>query len=113
MGRRRRAGGDDCSCAAGLLRDVRSAPVRSRSRRHRVTIPLDVVIPLESLTFLPTEDGQYAAKIDIHYAIAGIKSTFQTSGRQQKNIEISEEQYEAREGTNYRFKTGVEVWRGP
>ncbi len=86
---------------------------KSSSKGKAVTIPLDVVIPLETLTFLPTQDGQYAAKIDIHYAIAGIKSTFQTSGRQQQNIEISEEQYEARKGTNYRFKTGVEVWRGP
>ena len=86
---------------------------RSSSKGRAVTIPLDVVVPLETLTFLPTEDGQYAAKLDIHYAISGIETTFTTSGRQQQNIEISEEQYNARAGTNYRFKTGVEVWRGP
>jgi hypothetical protein len=86
---------------------------RSSSNGKAVTIPLDVVVPLETLTFLPTEDGQYAAKLDIHYAISGIETTFTTSGRQQQNIEISEQQYNARAGTNYRFKTGVEVWRGP
>jgi VWFA-related protein len=86
---------------------------RSSSKGTAVTIPLDVVVPLETLTFLPTEDGQYAAKLDIHYAISGIETTFTTSGRQQQNIEISAQQYNARAGTNYRFKTGVEVWRGP
>lgn len=86
---------------------------QSSSKGRAVTIPLDVLIPLETLTFLPTQNGQYAAKVDIHYAIAGIKSSFTTSGRQQQYIEISEKQYETRKGTNYRFRTGVEVWRGP
>jgi VWFA-related protein len=86
---------------------------RRSSKGKAVTIPLDVVIPLETLTFLPSQDGKYAAKIDIHYAVAGFKSTFQTFGRQQQDIEISAQQFNARAGTNYRFKTGVEVWRGP
>jgi VWFA-related protein len=86
-------------------------PVRAEGKKF--TIPIDVVIPFETLTFLPIEDGRYAAKLDIHYAISGIETNFTTSGHQQQNVEISEEQYNARAGTSYRFKTGVEVWRGP
>jgi VWFA-related protein len=86
----------------------------TQSRKGRtVTVPLDVVIPLDALTFLPARGDKYAAAIDIHYAIAGIRTSFMTSGRQQQAIEISKQQYNARVGTNYRFKTGVEVWPGP
>ena len=106
--------------AATLLfpRDVNELGIALQTGKPRptgtaVTIPLDVVIPLETLTFLSTQDGKYAATIDIHYAIAGMKSDFTTSGRHHQNIEISAQQYEARAGTTYRFKTGVEVWRGP
>jgi hypothetical protein len=86
---------------------------KSSSKGKAVTIPLDVVIPLDTLTFLPTHDGKYAANVDIHYAISGIKTSFMTSGRQKQYIEISAQQYNTRTNANYRYRTGVEVWRGP
>lgn len=96
-----------------LQMSLRTGQPKRSSKGRAVTIPLDVVIPLQTLTFLPTQDGKYAAKVDIHYAIAGMKTSFTTSGRQQQSIEISQQQYQTRTGRNYRFKTGVEVWRGP
>jgi VWFA-related protein len=86
---------------------------KSSSKGKAVTIPIEVEIPLRTLTFLPIQDGKYAANVDIHYAIAGIKSSFMTSGRQRQYIEISAEQFNTRARANYRYKTGVEVWRGP
>ncbi|HYC61755.1 MAG TPA: VWA domain-containing protein [Thermoanaerobaculia bacterium] len=77
------------------------------------TVPLDIVIPLEKLTFLVRNDGKYAATIDIHYAAAGHYNDYTTSGRHQQHIEITEEQYAQRGGITYRFKTGIQLPEGP
>jgi hypothetical protein len=78
-----------------------------------VYVPVEVVIPLASLTFLPTPDGDtYSATVDFHHATSGFERSSMTSGRQRQIIEISEDDYEGREGITYRFKSGVEVWPG-
>ena len=76
------------------------------------TVPLDVVIPLEKMTFAQVEGGQFASVADIHFAAAGLMNTFTTSGRHRQNIEISEEQHAARAGVTTRFKTGIQVPKG-
>jgi VWFA-related protein len=77
------------------------------------TIPVDVVIPLQTLTFVQSDDDKYTAVIDVHFSAAALKNDFTTAGRHRQNIEISAEQYEERETVTYRFKTGIEVPRGP
>jgi hypothetical protein len=77
-----------------------------------VYVPIDVVIPIETLTFLPTQDGKYSTTVDIHYATSGFERSSMTSGRQRQTFEISADQHRQRAGINYRFKSGVEVWPG-
>lgn len=80
--------------------------------RGLYTIPLDVVIPLKSLTFLPADGGKYAASFDLHYAAAGERRDFGTGGKRQQTIEISPEQYAQLGTTTYRYKTGIQVSPG-
>ncbi|MFL6246823.1 MAG: VWA domain-containing protein [Thermoanaerobaculia bacterium] len=75
-------------------------------------VPLDVVIPLDKLTFAQIDGGKYAAVADIHFAAAGLTNNFATSGRQRQNIEITAEQHAARAGITTRFKTGMQVPKG-
>jgi VWFA-related protein len=76
------------------------------------TVPVDVVIPLNSLTFAQAENDTYKAAIDIHFAVTGQHSDYTTSGKHHQIIEISADQHEAREGVTYRFKTGIQVSEG-
>ena len=76
------------------------------------TVPLDIVIPLDKLTFAAIDGGKYAAIADIHFAAAGVMNNFTTSGRHRQNIEITAEQHAARAGMTTRFKTGIRVPRG-
>ena len=76
------------------------------------TIPLDVVVPMSSLTFLPAANGNYVAAFDLHYAAAGEQRDFGAGGKRQQLIEISPEQHAHLEGVNYRYKTGIQVSPG-
>jgi len=89
---------------------VTGKPERTRSA---VRIPIDVVMPLASLTFLPTGKDRYEASFDLHYIAASVNTDFSSAGHQRQTVEITKEQYETRRGRNYRFKSAVEVWSGP
>jgi VWFA-related protein len=80
--------------------------------RGLYTIPLDVVIPLKNLTFLPADGGKYVASFDLHYAAAGEQRDFGTGGKREQRIEISPEQYAHVRDVSYRYKTGIEVSPG-
>ncbi|HEU4886565.1 MAG TPA: VWA domain-containing protein, partial [Thermoanaerobaculia bacterium] len=80
--------------------------------RGLFTVPLDVVIPLKNLTFLPADGGKYAASFDLHYAASGEKRDFGTGGMRQQKIELTPEQYAAVGTTTYRYKTGIQVSPG-
>jgi VWFA-related protein len=87
-------------------------PGTPQKDRGWYTIPVDVVIPLKNLTFLPTEGGKYAASFDLHYAAAGERRDFGMGGKRQQLIEITPEQYAALGTTTYRYKTGIQVSPG-
>jgi VWFA-related protein len=87
-------------------------PGTPEKTRGLYTIPLDVVIPLKNLTFLPADGGKYAAAFDLHYAAAGEQRDFGTGGKHQQKIEITPEQYAHLGTTTYRYKTGIEVSPG-
>lgn len=97
------------------VNELRMAVETGQPQRGRSTVfvPVEVVIPLETLTFFPThEGGKYAATIDIHHSTSGFERSSMTSGRQRQTFEISEAEYARRSGMTYRFKSGVEVWPG-
>jgi VWFA-related protein len=86
------------------------APVKARGY---FTIPIDIVLPLDKLTFLPSDDGtKYVASFDVHFASAGRERDFLTGGKQNQIVEITPEQYENLAGINYRYKTGINVSEG-
>ncbi len=85
-------------------------PVKARGY---YTIPIDVVLPMEKLTFLPTDDGtKYVASFNVHFAQAGRERDFMTGGKQQQVVEITPEQHSRLAGVNYRYKTGITVSEG-
>jgi VWFA-related protein len=80
--------------------------------RGLYTVPIDVVIPLKNLTFLPIDGGKYVANFDLHYAAAGEQRDFGTGGKREQRIELTPEQYMNVRDTNYRYKTGIQVSPG-
>jgi VWFA-related protein len=104
---------------ANLLfpRDVHELKVRVEPRKavaagKAYNQPIDILIPLDKLTFAPVDGGKYAAVADIHFAAAGVMNNFMTSGRHRQNIEVSAEQHAKRAGVTTRFKTALMVPRG-
>jgi VWFA-related protein len=86
-----------------------ATPVRDRGH---LRVPLDVVIPLDKLTFLP-EGEKYVGMFDIHFAAAGEERDFISGGKQQQRVELTAEQFEARQGIKYHYKTGIMISPGP
>jgi VWFA-related protein len=81
--------------------------------RGYYTVPLDIVIPMEKLTFLPSEDGsKYIASFNVHFASAGRERDFISGGKTAQLIEISSAQRDSLNGVNYRYKTGINVSEG-
>jgi VWFA-related protein len=86
------------------------APVKARGY---FTIPIDIVLPVNKLTFLPSDDGtKYVASFDVHYASAGRTRDFISGGKQNQIVEITPEQHAKLDGVNYRYKTGINVSEG-
>jgi VWFA-related protein len=86
------------------------APTKARGY---YTIPLDIVLPMDKLTFLPSADGtKYVAMFDVHFAAAGQERDFIAGGRQHQVVEITPEQYQGLAGIKYRYKTGINVSPG-
>lgn len=89
-----------------------ATPAKPARGKRFYTVPVDVTIPLQSLTFFPSDGDKYHAAVDIHFAAAASRNNFTTSGRQRQDIEISAAQYAALGNGTYRFKTGIEVPAG-
>ncbi len=82
--------------------------------RGYFTVPIDIVVPLSKLTFLPSDDGsKYVASFDVHYASAGRERDFVSGGKQNQIVEITPEQHDQIDTVNYRYKTGINVSEGP
>ncbi|HEX7832489.1 MAG TPA: hypothetical protein VF787_22715, partial [Thermoanaerobaculia bacterium] len=89
-----------------------STPVKARSL-GLYTVPLDIVIPVDKLTFLPTNDGtKYVASFDVHFASAGRDRDFIQGGKTQQIIEITPDQFSRLAGGKYHYKTGINVSPG-
>jgi VWFA-related protein len=87
-------------------------PGTPEQNRGLYTVPIDVLIPMKSLTFLRADDGNYVALFDLHFAASGERRDFGAGGKRQQKIEISPEQYAELGSVTYRYKTGVQVSPG-
>jgi VWFA-related protein len=77
----------------------------------KYTVPLEVVIPIDKITFQRSADGQYRGRVAVHYAAAAEKE-FVSYGRQEQMIELTPEQYRQMLRIRYRYKSNITVPRG-
>lgn len=77
----------------------------------KYNIPLEVVIPIDKMTFLRAADGTYKARVTVHYAAAAEKE-FVSYGRQEQMIELTPEQYREMLRIRYRYTSNITVPKG-
>lgn len=77
----------------------------------KYTVPLEVVIPVDKITFQRSADGQYRAQVAVHYAAAAEKE-FVSYGRQEQMIQLTPEQYRQMLRIKYRYTSNITVPRG-
>jgi VWFA-related protein len=76
------------------------------------TVPLEISMPLEKLTFLPTPAGRYRAAFSVHFAASGEHWDFASGGDRDQEVLISEAQYVNRSTITYRYRTSILVAPG-
>jgi hypothetical protein len=75
-------------------------------------VPLQVVIPVDKITFLRSHDGKYKGRVAVHYATARDEKEFVSYGRQEQIIELSAKQYAELQRIRYRYKSEITVPKG-
>jgi hypothetical protein len=113
------SGGDMASrVIAGLLYPLNTDELKMAVKTEtpqkegkKYNIPLEVVIPIDKITFLRASDGTYQAKVTVHYAAAAEKE-FVSYGRQEQIIELSERQYREMLRIKYRYTSNITVPKG-
>jgi VWFA-related protein len=114
------AGGGDMASRviAGLLYPIHTDELKMAVKTERpqkdgkkYNVPLEVVIPIDKITFLRASDGTYQAKVTVHYAAAAEKE-FVSYGRQEQIIELSAKQYREMMRIKYRYTSSITVPKG-
>ncbi|HYC62424.1 MAG TPA: VWA domain-containing protein [Thermoanaerobaculia bacterium] len=77
----------------------------------KYNVPLEVVIPIDKMTFLLASDGTYKARVTVHYAAAAEKE-FVSYGRQEQMIELTPHQYREMLRIRYRYTSNITVPKG-
>lgn len=85
---------------------------KARKKGRAYVVPFEVVIPVEKLTFLPSDDGVYRARVIVHYATAREEKEFVSYGGQEQIVELSQEQHANPRMIRYRYRGDLTVPRG-
>jgi VWFA-related protein len=112
-------GGDMASrVIAGLLYPLNTNELKMAIKTEapqkdgkKYSVPLEVVIPIDKITFLRTADGAYHARVTVHYAAAAEKE-FISYGRQEQLIELTPSQYREMLRIRYRYTSNITVPKG-
>jgi VWFA-related protein len=75
-------------------------------------VPVEVVIPIEKITFVRSQSGTYKARVSLHYATAVDQKEFVSYGRQDQIIELSDTQYAQQKKIRYRYTSSITVPKG-
>ncbi|HYH09335.1 MAG TPA: VWA domain-containing protein [Thermoanaerobaculia bacterium] len=75
-------------------------------------IPLEIVIPVEQLSFTQAQDGTYRAVVNVHYAAARDDKELLSYGQQEQIVELSAAQYAHRNRGRYRYQSTISVPKG-
>ena len=75
-------------------------------------IPIEIVIPVDRITFVRSIDGQYRARVAVHYAAAREEREFVSHGRRDQVIELTGRQYAEMQKIRYRYTSSILVPKG-
>lgn len=75
-------------------------------------VPVQVVIPVDKITFIRAHDGKYKGRVEVQYATARDEKEFVSYGRQEQIIELSDRQFAELQRIRYRYKSEITVPRG-
>jgi VWFA-related protein len=75
-------------------------------------VPVEIVIPVNNITFTRDVNGKYVARVSVHYATAREEREFVAYGRQEQRIELTEKQYADLANIRYRYKSMIPVPKG-
>jgi VWFA-related protein len=113
------SGGDMASrVIAGLLYPLPSDELKMAVKTNapqkegkKYNVPLEVVIPIDKITFLRSSNGTYQGRVTVHYAAAAEKE-FVSYGRQDQVIELTPNQYREMLRIRYRYTSNITVPKG-
>jgi VWFA-related protein len=98
----------------GVLNDLQMVLKAEPPQRDgkMFVVPVEVVIPVERMTFIRSQSGTYTAKVSLHYATALDQKEFVSYGRQEQIIELSDRQYRDQKRIRYRYTSSITVPKG-
>ncbi|MDQ3283880.1 MAG: VWA domain-containing protein [Acidobacteriota bacterium] len=75
-------------------------------------VPIEVVIPVEKISFMRGDDGQYRALVCVHYAASRDEKELLSYGAQDQLIELTPQQYAELRRIRYRYTSTIKVPKG-
>ena len=80
--------------------------------RGRFNVPVETLIPMEKLTFLPGRDGKYHATFTIHYGAIGERADFSATQERRQEVVITPEELKTLTGKQFHYKSDLIVAEG-
>jgi len=80
--------------------------------RGRFNVPVETLIPMDKLTFLPSADGKYHAAFSVHYGAIGERADFSATQERRQDITISAEELKTLAGKQFHYSSDLIVATG-
>ncbi len=84
----------------------------TKTPSNRFQVPVETVVPMKALTFLPAGDGKYRASISVHYAASGQQRDFVTGQERLQDLEITEAEMKSLDGKLFHYTSNLVVSQG-
>jgi VWFA-related protein len=95
-----------------LQMTVKADKPEKQPKGKQFDVPLEIVIPVERLSFVEASDGTFRAVVNVHYAAARDDKELLSYGQQEQIVELSAAQYARRKAGRYRYQTTITVPKG-
>ena len=95
-----------------LKMTARAETPQKQKKGRSYNVPLEIVIPVEKIAFVRTNDGKYVARVSVHYATAREEREFFSYGKQEQLIELTGQQYAELQKIRYRYTSTITVPKG-
>lgn len=80
--------------------------------RGRFNVPVETLIPMDKLTFLPAADGKYHAAFSVHYGAIGERADFSATQERRQEIIITAEELKGLAGKQFQYSSDLIVATG-